>query len=300
MKITSRLLPFAVLMISLLWGSAFPAIKGIYAEWERLGVEQTLDNRLLLAGLRFTVAGIILLCLAKQPFKDLKAAPKWSLLGFSLGQTYFQYLLFYTALSVSSAVLGGLLTGLGSIWWLILAPLILKTPWPSAKQWGLIALALVGVVIAVYRPGAGSGDPVLGAMLYAGCTLSGALAVIILNKILKKMGARSATGWGLFMGGVMLSLTGIQAWPDVGLLFPPKVIMYSLYLVMVSAIGFSIWNYLTSLFAVTLLAGYRFLVPVCAVTLSSLLVVGEAPGLGIWLGGSLVIIALIALHKIQT
>ncbi len=299
MKISSRLLPFAVLLVSLLWGSAFPAIKGIYAQWEMLGVEQTMENRLLLAGLRFAVAGLILLFLAKQPLKDFKATPKWPLLGFALGQTYFQYILFYTALSVSSAVLGGLLTGLGSIWWLLLAPLMLKTPWPNLKQWALISLAFVGVIIAVYRPGAGSGNPVMGATLFAGCTLSGALGLIILNKVLKTMGARSATGWGLLIGGVLLTLTGFQAWGDLAQLFPLKVIGYSIYLVIVSAVGFSVWNYLTSLFSVNLLAGYRFFIPVCAVVLSTLLVEGETPGVGIWLGGSLVVISLIILHREQ-
>ena len=298
-KITSRVLPFAVLLVSLLWGSAFPAIKAIYASWDELGVEQSMSNRLLLAGLRFTVAGLLLLLLAKQPLRDLRRSSFWAVLGVALGQTYFQYVLFYTALSVSSAVLGGLLTGFGSIWWLLLAPLLLKTPWPKLGQWGLVALAFAGVVVAVYRPGVGSGDPFLGALLFAGCTFSGALGVVVLSKVLKTMGARAATGWSLFIGGLLLALTGFEAWGRLPLLFSAEVIGYSLYLVVVSAVGFGIWNYLTGLFSVNLLAGYRFILPICAVFLSSVLVEGEAPGLGIWLGGGLVVVALVLLHRSQ-
>lgn len=297
MKITPRLLPFVVLFISLLWGSAFPAIKAIYAEWELNGVEQNLSNRLLLAGVRFIIGGTFLLLLAKKPLAELKQTSFWRLLAFACGQTYFQYLMFYTALAVSSAVLGGLLSGTGSIWWLILAPLILKTPWPTGKQWALIGVAVLGAVIAVYKPGAGSGQPVLGGVLFCLTTLSGSVGVIVLQKILKTMGAKAATGFGLLIGGVMLTLTGVLAWPDIVSLFPPKVIIITIYLACVSATGFGIWNYLTSIFPVNLLAGYRFLVPICAVIESSIFVSGETPGLGIWIGGGFVIAALLGLQR---
>lgn len=299
MKVTPRLLPFAVLLISLLWGSAFPAIKAIYAEWELIGVPQNLPNRFVLAGVRFVIAGIALLCIAKQPWIELKKTPRLALFGFACGQTYFQYVMFYTALAKSSAVLGGLLIGSGSIWWMILAPLILKTTWPTKRQWALIGLAVIGVLIAVYKPGAGSGDPILGAVLFCLSTLSGALALIILQRILPTMGAKAATGFGLLLGGVMLLLTGAASWSHIPELFTMKVILITVYLAAVSAIGFSLWNYLTSQFSVNLLAGYRFLVPICAVVESSLFVSGESPGVGIWIGGICVVVSLCFLQRMK-
>ena len=299
MTITTRMCPFAVLLCALLWGSAFPGIKAIYAEWETLGIEATMPNRFVLAGVRFTIAGVLLLLIARQPFKELKATPWLPLMAFAAAQTYVQYTLFYTALAVSSAVLGSLLIASGSLWWLVLAPLLLKTPWPNRVQWTLIVVGALGVVLAVYKPGAGSGNPVLGGLLFCGSTLSGALGVIVLQKVMKTMGARAATGFGLLVGGLMLLLTGASAWPELITLFSPKVIWLTVYLAFVSAVGFGLWNYLTSLFPVTLLAGYRFLVPVCAVILSSLLVSGESPGIGIWVGGVLVIFSVVALQKKQ-
>ena len=297
MKISSRMLPFAVLACALLWGSAFPAIKTIYAEWQSSAIEPTMPNRLLLAGVRFMIGGAALLMLAKKPLQELRNTSLLRLLAFACAQTYIQYALFYTALAVSSAVLGGLLVGSGSIWWLLLAPLLLKSPWPSRHQWGFIILGAAGVVLAVYRPGAGSGQAVLGGILFCLCTLSGAFALIILQKILKTMGPRSATGYGLFFGGCLLTLSGVSAWPELLALFSAKVILLTLYLAFVSAFSFGLWNYLTSLFPVNLLAGYRFLVPVCAVIESSLMVSGETPGYGIWLGGALVVTCLIGLHR---
>ena len=299
MPISPRMLPFAVFICALLWGSAFPGITAIYTEWDRLGVEATFSNRLLLAGVRFIIGGGVLLLLAKQPWKEWKQTPKARLFLFACTQTYIQYVLFYTALSVSSAVMGGLLVATGSFWWLLLAPIILKSPWPSRKQWMLVGLGAVGVLLAVYKPGAGSGQPVFGAILFCLSTLSGAFGVIILQRVLPSMGARAATGFGLFLGGIMLTFTGIAAWPDIVSLFPPKVILLTAYLSFVSAAAFGLWNYLTQLFPVNLLAGYRFLIPVCAVTESSLLVAGESPGWGIGVGGVIVISAVIGLQQLQ-
>ncbi len=297
MHISSRILPFAVLACALLWGSAFPAIKAIYAEWGDAGVAPGMSNRFVLAGARFMLGGAVLLLLARRPLQELGRTPLPSLLAFACAQTYVQYALFYWALAISSAVLGGLLIGSGSIWWLLLAPLFLKSPWPTRRQWMMIVLGAAGVLVAVYRPGAGSGQAVLGGFLFCMCTLSGSLGLIVLQGILKTMGARSATGYGLFIGGCLFMLSGFSAWSELPALFTPKVLLLTSYLAFVSAFGFGLWNHLTSLFPVNLLAGYRFLVPVCAVIESSLLVSGEAPGLGIWLGGALVVISLIGLHR---
>ena len=299
MTITARMCPFAVLLCALLWGSAFPGIKAIYAEWESVGVEADFPNRLMLAGIRFSIGGTVLLLLARRPLQELKLTPKLSLLVFAATQTYIQYALFYTALSVSSAVLGSLLVSSGSFWWLVLAPIILKTPWPTRMQWSLIAVGAIGVIFAVYKPGAGSGQPITGGALFLASTLSGTFGLILLQKVMKTMGAKAATGYGLFFGGIMFVISGAAAWPEVSNLFPPKVIWLTLYLSFVSALGFGLWNHLTSLFPVTLLAGYRFLVPICAVVESSLLVSGESPGLGIWVGGLLVIFSIIFLQRVK-
>lgn len=299
MTISARLLPFAVLFCALLWGSAFPGIKGIYAEWAGNGIEPTFSNRLLIAGVRFLVAGCVLLLLAKQPWKEWQETPKHRLWAFALLQTFFQYLIFYTALAVSSATLGSILTATGSLWWIVLAPFMLKTAWPTRDQWLLLAAGVVGVLLAVYRPGAGSGDPVLGATLFILSSLSGTLSVIILQGIVPTMGSRAATGFSLFIGGSMLCVAGMAAWPNLTELFTPKVVLLTAHLTFVSAVSFSIWNYLTTLFPVNLLAGYRFLIPICAVIESSLFVAGESPGIGIFIGGALVIASVVGLQRIH-
>lgn len=293
------MLPFAVLLCALLWGSAFPGIKGIYTSWAENGIETTFSNRLLIAGIRFTFAGLLLLAIAKQPIQDFLKTPKLNLLYFTLGQTYLQYIFFYTGLALGSAVLGSLLASSGTFWWLLLAPLLLKSPWPNKWQWLLFIVGAAGVTLAVYQPGTGNKNLTLGVLCFLTSTLCGAFGIITYQKVVKTMGARAVTGYGLFIGGLMLMLSGVAAWKDITTLFTSQVIWLTLYLSMVSAVGFGIWNYLTQLFPVNLLAGYRFLIPVCAVIESTLFVKGESPGYGIWIGGSIVIASIIGLQALK-
>lgn len=299
MTITHRTLPFAVLLCALLWGSAFPGIKAIYSSWESVGIDPSFSKNILIAGIRFTLAGVLLLLIAKRPLQDLRKTPKCPLLFFTLLQTTIQYIFFYTALDVSSSILGGLLVSAGSFWWLLLAPLILKSPWPNKKQWALFAIGAIGVCIAVYSPGAGSGNTLLGVPLFLSSTLCGALAIIIYQKVSPFAGARAITGFGLSFGGILLILVGYSAWPSLPEMLTFKVILLTIYLAFVSAIGFGLWNYLSQLFPVNLLAGYRFLIPICAVTEASLLVKGESPGAGIFIGGAFIIFSIIYLQKMK-
>jgi len=296
MTISHRNLPFAVLLCALLWGSAFAGIKAIYAAWESIGISADLSQRVLIAGIRFMIAGAALLLIAKNPIKEWQQTPKKNLLAFSLLQTYLQYICFYSALAVSSAVLGSLLASTGSFWWLLLAPLILKSPFPNRKQWCLFLLGAIGVAIAVYDPGNGAGNVTLGVILFLCSTFCGALAITIYQKVTPTMGARAATGFSLFIGGCLLVLTGFSAWHQVLDLLSPTVIMLTLYLAVVSAIGFGLWNYLSQLFPVHLLAGYRFFIPVCAVIESSLLVKGESPSIAIGIGAVFVVLSIIGLQ----
>lgn len=299
MTITLRHLPFVVLLIALLWGSAFSGIKAIYHSWEQYNIEPSFFNNIFIAGVRFTLAGFILFLFSSNPVAALKEANKKHLISFSLFQTYFQYIFFYSALFISSGILGSLLASTSSFWWILLAPILLKTPWPSVNQWILFILGGIGVTLAVYAPGSGNDFPLLGTLLYLSSTLSGALAIILFRKLSDGSKARSLTAFSLFSGGILLTLTGIPSWHLATQLFTPTTIIMTVYLALVSAICFNIWNHMTNLFSVNLLAGYRFIIPVCATIESTLFIKGEAPGWGIFIGGTIIIFSIISLQRIS-
>lgn len=280
---------FPVLLCALLWGSAFPVIKLVYGHWAELGVEVSLWDRWLFAGLRFTVAGLALLAVAKQPWVELRRSSVATLIVFTLGQTFFQYVFFYAGLAISSGSLGALLAATGSFWWMILAPVVLGHAWPERRQWMILSVGASGVVLAVYAPGAGAGNPVLGATLLLCASFSGAIGILMMSKLKTTMGARAASGFSLFFGGVALLLLALPAWGRAELLFDPYVLVWTCWLALVSAVAFGIWNYLSTLYPVPLLASYRFLIPVTGVIESLLFLEGESAGWGLVIGGALVI-----------
>ncbi|MFK5923537.1 MAG: DMT family transporter [Verrucomicrobiota bacterium] len=288
MKIQSRLLPFYALICALLWGTAFPAIKYVYRIWPE---SQQWDSRMLFAGIRFMVAGLILMPLVRRGglLKQLKKANLRLLLALALTQTFAQYLFFYMGLSLSSGVLGALMISCGSFWWILLSPLLLKTPKPDAHHWAMLLFCALGIVVAVYKPGIGSGSPLLGALCFLAATLNGALGLIILKPLHRTLDSATATAFSLFIGGVLLVTAGSRALPELGVFLNPRLAGMTLYLAFVSAAAFVLWNRLAREFSINILAGYRFLIPLAGITLSSLLIPNEKPGTGIYLGAVLIL-----------
>ena len=287
----SPLLP--VIVCSLLWGSAFPAIKTVYQNWDIQGLQRSLSFIFLFAGVRFCLSGVGLLIFGENLKNELRVT-SWKLIaGFALAQTFIQYVFFHQAVSVSSASLTALLVATGSFWWMILAPLIQKTPWPSPTQWFGLVLGGLGVVLAIYKPGAGAGNPILGAFFMLTATASGAIALIIFAKIKPTMSAINATGLSLLLGGIGLTLIGGQALRDIGKMFDLSAILATFWLAFVSATAFSIWNHLSTIFPVTLLASYRFLIPICGVFEALVFLKTELAGWGLMIGGILVVTSMV-------
>ena len=293
----TKVLP-PVVLCALLWGSAFPAIKSVYGIWEKEGLVAGAGDCWWFAGVRFTLAGIMLLMVAKKPWTELRATSKRRLAGFALTQTFGQYLLFYLAIQAASGSLAGLLSSLGSFWWMILAPLLAGVAWPSAKQWVAISIGGVGVALAAASPGAGAGNPWLGTLLIIGSSGLGTLGLVQFAELKKTMGARAATGFSLLGGGLGLLAIGAGSFEKSELLMPVSAMGLTVWLAFVSAAAFSLWNHLSTLHPMPLLASYRFLIPVAA-TLESMLFLGERPGWGFAVGGVLILGSLVASQRMR-
>lgn len=282
----------------MLWGSAFPCLKTVYGIWEKQGFEAGLGDYWWFAGVRFTVAGGALLLIARNPWKEIKRSPKSRLLTMSLGQTFGQYLLFYCAIAVASGSLTGLLASSGSFWWVILAPLLSRAPKPSRGQWLALLLGAIGISLAVAKPGVGAGQPVLGACLMIGATGLGAIGIIEFGKLGSGIGARAATGLSLALGGVLLLVFGAGSFGRMSeLMGDPTVILITCWLSFVSAAAFALWNHLSTKFPVPLLAGYRFLVPLCGMTESLVFLKEESAGWGLIAGACLVVVSLVMMQR---
>lgn len=282
----------------MLWGSAFPCLKIVYGIWEKQGFEAGLGDYWWFAGVRFTVAGVALLLIARSPWKEIKRSPKSRLLTMSLTQTFGQYLLFYCAIAVASGSLTGLLASSGSFWWVILAPLLSRAPKPSRGQWLALLLGAIGISLAVAKPGVGAGQPVLGAFLMIGATGLGAIGIIEFGKLGNGIGARAATGLSLALGGVLLLIAGVGSFGRMSeLMGNSTVLLITCWLSFVSAAAFALWNHLSTKFPVPLLAGYRFLIPLCGMTESLIFLKEESAGWGLITGACLVVVSLVFMQR---
>ncbi len=297
MLVVNRL-PFSfylqVVICAALWGSAFPVIKYSYANLPIDGF----GDQLLFAGSRFMIAGLMIVPFCRGGVLDtLRRSPKGKLITLLLGQTFFQYVFFYMALSVSSGTLGALLVGAGSLWWVLLAPLMLKTSLPSGRQWLILACCTLGIVIAVYSPGAGSGQVALGAVLFLLTSLSSAIGALSMKQIGAEFGSRCLTSLSLFIGGCLLLVSGqfgeVSFWNE----YNWQTFGVTLYLAFLSATAFTLWNRLIEVYSVNLLSAFRFLIPLFGVVESALFIQGESIGIGIVVGGAIVTLSLMAMNK---
>jgi drug/metabolite transporter (DMT)-like permease len=291
-----KVLP-GMLLCALLWGSAFPSLKTVYGIWDDQGLELGLSDYWWFAGIRFTIAGIALLLIARNPWQEIRQSSKLRLLTISLTQTFGQYLLFYLAVAVASGSLTGLLASSGSFWWVVLAPLLAGAPKPNRAQWTALLIGGVGITLATAAPGAGAGRPVLGALLMIGATGLGAVGVIEFGKLGKAIGARAATGFSLGAGGLLLLCCGVSSFPRAIELMSPPVMLITCWLSVVSAAAFALWNFLSTKHPVPLLAGYRFLIPLCGMGESLIFLKGESAGWGLMVGAGLVVVSLVMMQR---
>lgn len=287
-----------VTVCSVLWGSAFPVIKWVYAHWAAQGIQPDFALRGFFSGLRFMLAGGALLLLARSPMLELKHTGWRWVLAMAATQTIGQYLLFYWGLELSSGALASLLVSSGSLWWVLLAPRLGHSPALTARQWWILGAGAGGVTLAVYSPGVSAGDPRLGAVAILGSSLFGALGLGCFQRIKSTMGARAGTGFSLFIGGVGLVLMGGQsAWRGDWVRFDGFVIACTVWLAFVSAAAFALWNHLSAIMSAHRLATYRFLIPICGVFESLLLLEGERLTPAMVAGGAIVLLAMSRIHR---
>jgi drug/metabolite transporter (DMT)-like permease len=283
-----------VLICATLWGSAFPVIKNSY-QFLHLN---TYGEQLLFAGSRFVLAGLMILPFCRRSILNaIRNAPSKPMLGVILGQTYFQYVFFYFAISVSSATLGSLLVGAGSFWWILLAPILGNAPKPNRSQWLLLGVCSIGIAIAAYAPGAGAGKVLLGCFGFLAATLAGAVGSTYMKAVAPISGSRSSTAVSLAIGGLLLLLTGIGSTSEFIDTYTWKVFGVTVYLAFLSATAFTLWNRLIERYSVSLLSTYRFLIPLMGVIESAIFVQGESIGPGIIIGGLLILGSLIAISR---
>jgi drug/metabolite transporter (DMT)-like permease len=242
-----------------------------------------------MAGLRFFLAGLIVLAYKFRHWKTIAKISWLHWLWIGLLQVVLQYSFFYIGLSFVSGMLGSIMVSTGSLWWVLLAPLFDSEEHWDIRSIPILCIGIVGVAICVSGSQAGNIQPLWGIPILICATLCNILVSLKIKPLSQKIPATVISGFSMALGGLMLMalvpkstwwLVGKMDWAAWGL---------TLYLALVSAVAFSLWFLLITKVPVSKLSAYRLLIPVCGVGMSACFLAQEKLSLPFLVGGGLVI-----------
>lgn len=289
------LLPAAV--CTFLWGSAFPFIKLGYAAFAVEGP----FSQILFAGLRFALAGLLLLAVLTVRGHRVPVPPKGSrlsVLRLGLVLTAGQYFFFYLGLANTTGVRGSIIQGMGTFLTVVLAHFWFHGKdgdrMTGRKVLGCI-VGLLGVVLANFE-GTQGGFSFSGEGLMLLATVLFAVGSLFSKDVTKTVDPFCATGWQLLLGGLVLTLIGLLGG---GRLCAPASFSgwgIFLYLAALSSVAFAIWTRLLQKFAAGRVAVYNFLTPLFGVLLSACLLGESLSGVQIVLALLLVCLGIVLVN----
>lgn len=285
-------LPLGALVCALLWGSSFPGLKYAFS----LIDSHSFSMRLVFAGIRFTLAGLVLLAFVKDLRGEYQRAPKSQLWAVAILQIALNYFLFYWGISMTSGVVTAILNATGSFWWVLLAPVFNGTPWLRGSQWLMLILGFAGVCTAV-SGGDAQGVSLFGCVLILLATISATFATLTVRSLSQVVGTLFITGFGLAGGGLISLVAGAPALGAFLASADWRVWLMTLWLATVSALAFSLWYHLVSLYDATALSAYRYLIPICGVIESALFLANERLGWASATGGLMVMVSVYMLSR---
>lgn len=259
------------LLCCLLWGSAYPAIKGGYTLFAI--AQADLPSKLLFAGWRFVLAGAFVLIVAavmgKPVLHTLRQHPR-QLLALGCAQTTLQYVFFYLGLAYTTGVKGSIMNATGTFFSVLIAHWYYANDKLTPAK--LLGCAIgFGGVLTVTLGGSGElgegfswlgeGAVVLAALILAASSIYG-------KQLSQRMDAMAMTGWQLGLGGAVLVLIGFVTGGHMGVPSLSAALLL-VYLALLSSAAFTLWSLLLKHNRVSQVTIYNFTVPVFGSVLSA-------------------------------
>ena len=264
------------LFCTILWGTAYPAVKIGY---ELFAIDAADGfGKLLFAGLRFTMAGLMTLAVSVVLQKTL-VIPKrqnWSGIAvLGLVQTTGQYIFFYLGLANTTGVKGSILYALATFFVVIFAHFLFPDDKMNLRKILGCCIGFVGVLLITFDgTGLGGGFAWTGEGFIMLSTLSSALGSIISRRVTQDQDPVVVTGYQLTLGGLVLILMGVLGHGHFAAV-TAKGIVLLMYMAFLSAAAFTGWTMLLKYNPASKIAVYNFLIPIFGTTFS-VLFLGES------------------------
>jgi drug/metabolite transporter (DMT)-like permease len=284
------------LTAAIAWGWAFPLIK---VGFSAFGITADMTgSKMLFAGIRFAVAGLIVLSVARssgRSFKTGKTGDWLFILAFALMNTTLHYFFFYVGMSHSEGSRAAILNSLSTFLVVLLACACFKSDRLTTRK---VLGCVVGFsgILALNLGGAESGRfTLLGDGMIILNAICGALSNLMTRGLSRRIDVFVGTGYGLTIGGILLILPGLAfggTLPHINMLG----IVCLLLLIAISAVGFTLYNKLLSLNPVGKVAIYNSMIPVVG-AVTSCLCLGETFYPKYALAGGLAAIGIYIINK---
>ena len=257
-----------------LWGSAFPTVKAGYALFN-IGADDSF-SQILFAGVRFALAGILVLVIGCLMSKKLLLPKNKTQIGhiavLGLFQTVLQYIMFYIGLAHTSGVKSSILVAVNVFMSLIISALVFKMEKLTFQKTAGVVLGFAGVVIINLTSASSLGGF---SIKGEGAILLSAFAYSVSSVLIKKYSQTDnpvmLSGWQFFAGGVFMIVFGLIAGGKF-IVEPSetaKSLLILFYLAFISAVAYTVWGILLKYNPVSNVAVMGFMNPVFGVLLSA-------------------------------
>jgi drug/metabolite transporter (DMT)-like permease len=264
------------ILCTFLWGSAYPAIKLGY---DVLGIHSD-DSylKLIFAGYRFLIAGIILITIQKLMRKSIMPKSIGDFRGFMvLGFIYtlMQYVFLYIGMANTTGVKSSILGSLSSFVSIFLVHFIYKDDKLSVKKIIGCIIGFLSIIVINFEVGTINGSfKLMGDGLLILSALMGSVGSIYNKNLVKNNDVFVTTGWQLIFGSLMLIIIGKSAGGNLIVSSAESGILL-LYMALLSSVALVIWSTLYKYNKVGNITMYNFLTPIFGAILSAFLL-GES------------------------
>ncbi len=258
------------LTAAIAWGWAYPLIKLGFGEF---GITQEMTgSKMLFAGIRFAISGVIVLILARgkgKSFGVVRPVNWWYLLVFALLNTTLHYAFFYIGLSHSEGARAAILNSMGVFLLVLLACLFYKSDKLTMRKIIGCVIGFVGILILNLGGGESGHFTWLGDGMIILNALCSASAGLMTRGLRTRVDVFVGTGYSLGIGGVLLIVPGLLLGGTLPQVTGMGIVILGL-LIGISTMGFALYNKLLSCNPVGKVAIFNSLIPVVGAITSCL------------------------------
>lgn len=255
-----------------LWGSAFPCIKIGYQMFEI--PQDAVATQILFAGLRFTLAGILVILIGSVLSGNLLKINRQNalkILKLSLLQTVLQYLFFYIGLANTTGVKASIIEGVNVFIAIFVASLIFRQEKLTMSKLAGCLIGFAGVVLVnLNGNGLDMSFHLNGEGFIFLSTVAYAFSSVYLKRYSKTENPVLLSGWQFISGGLVMTIMGLLMGGKITKVTAAGIAML-FYLACISAVAYSLWGILLKYNPVSRVAVFGFMNPVFGVILSAFL-----------------------------